>query len=51
MGFWKLETEKSDEQGNPVELNMDDLGHIAEAIQQGFTSGGINDEEEEEEDC
>ena len=31
-------------------LNMDDLGHIAEAIQQGFTSGGIIDGEEDEEE-
>ena len=48
MGYWSLETEKTDTKGNVVELNMDDLGHIAELVQQGFSSGGINDEGKED---
>ncbi len=48
MGYWQLETEKVDADGNGVELNMDDLGHIAEAIQQGFTSGEVYDVEDDE---
>ena len=47
MGYWSLETSKTDAEGNEVELNMDDLGHIAELVNQGFTSGEINDEDEE----
>ena len=51
MGYWSLETSKTDTQGNEVELNMDDLGHICELINQGFTSGEINDKEEEEDEA
>lgn len=50
MGWWTLEASKQDTEGNDIELNMDDLGHIAEAIQQGFTSGAVYDLDEEEED-
>ncbi len=50
MGYWSLETEKQDTDGKDIELNMDDLGHIAESIQQGFTSGHIVDDDEEETD-
>ena len=50
MGWWELKAWKEDSEGNNVELNMDDLGHIAEAIQQGFTGGQVYDDEEEEED-
>jgi len=50
MGYWNLDTQKLDAEGNEIELNLDDLGHIAEAIQQGFTSGEIIDEDEEEEE-
>jgi len=48
MGWWNLETWKKDSEGNDVELNMDDLGHIAEAIQQGFTNGEVYDEDYKE---
>ncbi len=41
MGYWNLTAEKTNRVGESVELNMDDLGHIAEQIQQGFTSGYI----------
>jgi len=48
MGWWTLETWKQDSEGNDVELNMDDWGHIAEAIEQGFTSGEICDQEDKD---
>ena len=48
MGYWELKTEKTNNEGEPVELNMDDLGHITELITEGYTSGEINDEDEEE---
>ena len=50
MGYWKFEAEKFDKQGNTVELNMDDIGHITEQLEQGFTSGYVNDEEDEEDE-
>ena len=50
MGYWSLETSKTDAEGSEVELNMDDLGHITELINQGFTGGEVNDEEGEEDE-
>jgi len=50
MGYWTLDTEKLDVEGQEVELSMDDLRHIAEAVNQGFTSGEILDQDEEDEE-
>ena len=48
MGAWELETWKLDKDGNAVDLGAEDLDQIAEQVQHGFTSGEINDEDEEE---
>jgi hypothetical protein len=45
MGWWSLDTVKKDSKGNDVELNDDDLNHIAELIKEGYTSGEIVNEE------
>jgi len=46
MGWWKLEAWKENGEGKDVELNDCDLEHIAEQIKEGFTSGNVCDEEE-----
>lgn len=49
MGWWKLEACKQDSEGDLVELDDADLEHIAEAIKEGYTQGGVVDSDEEEE--
>ena len=47
MGWWKLEAWKLDSKGEETdELSDADLEHIAENIKEGYTSGEINDDEE-----
>ncbi len=41
MGYWNLETEK---EGSITE---EDINHIVELIKEGYTSGELNDEEED----
>lgn len=45
MGGWKIEYWKENNKGKEVELNDSDLEHIAELIQEGYTSGEITDED------
>lgn len=40
MAYWKLEIIDKDE------LTADDTGHIADLIQQGFTEGELNSDED-----
>jgi hypothetical protein len=48
MGWWTLSATKEDASGNPVELDDCDLEHIAKLIQDGYTSGEVNDLDEDD---
>jgi hypothetical protein len=45
MGGWELKTWKENDEGEEIELTEADLDHIAELIQEGYTSGEVVDGE------
>ncbi|KKN76497.1 hypothetical protein LCGC14_0370060 [marine sediment metagenome] len=42
MGWWTFEAWKEDAEGDRVDLDEADLEHIAELIQEGYTSGEVS---------